>query len=113
MPFFHSTDEDVSSFAHKAVVETGLRYECIKLTKNFDELRKKIQIAEKNKKIVIIIIDAWTLHVDNYNRIMAQFDCIDFYNCEPIVPWNFKDYEINENYERLKNFTKCNFSCKN
>jgi len=112
MPYMESLNEDIAAIAQRAIVETGLRYECVRCAKDFDQLRITLERAEETCKIMIVIIDIWTLQLGDYNNVMKQYDRVSFYNCVPIAPWNFEDMESKSNYARLKNLLELTFPAK-
>lgn len=56
-----------------------------------------VQQAFDERKIVVLLVDGWTLSWDtNSQNILRQFDkkSVDLYNATVLVPWNDSDLEI-------------------
>lgn len=58
-----------------------------------EKLMERLEQAEKNQEIVIIIIDPWTLRLSNYQNIVKPYDKRNFINCAVLIPWNEHDPE--------------------
>lgn len=53
-----------------------------------------IEKAQNERKIVILIIDSWTVDWQTpYQDILREFDERNFINCSVLVPWNENDRE--------------------
>jgi FxsC-like protein len=59
-----------------------------------NDLENRLEEAENGNKIVVIIVDLWTLRLKNYSKLMRDFvDPNLFVNCVILVPWNPQDAE--------------------
>lgn len=59
-----------------------------------DELEERLEEAENCNKIVIIVVDLWTLRLANYRKRMHEVvDPKQLVNCVIVVPWNPQDAE--------------------
>lgn len=56
-------------------------------------LIKDIQDAWAERKIVIILVDGWSVNWDttSYRPVLHEFDQQNFFNCSVLVPWNDED----------------------
>lgn len=74
------------------------------------DLLDKIGAADKLNQIVVIVVDTWTLQLQNYRQIMKNADeKLQFTNCIMLVPWNEKDEESVKNIEKLQATVKAAF----
>ena len=63
-----------------------------------------VQQAFDERKIVVLLVDGWTLSWDtNSQDILRQFDkkSVDLYNSTVLVPWNDSDLEIQGKREEI------------
>ncbi len=51
-------------------------------------LLKALDESERACHVVVILIDPWTLKVQEYRQILAGFDKVNLANCVIAVPWN-------------------------
>jgi FxsC-like protein len=59
-----------------------------------NELEKRLREAEEGNKIVVILVDLWTLRLEDYRKHMRDVvDPKQFVNCVIVVPWNPQDAE--------------------
>jgi FxsC-like protein len=59
-----------------------------------NELEKRLKEAEEGNKIVVILVDLWTLRLEDYRKHMRDVvDPKQFVNCVIVVPWNPQDAE--------------------
>ncbi len=68
-----------------------------------DELGKRLDEAENSNKIVVIVVDLWTLHLENYRKLMQKYvDPKQFVNCVIVVPRNPRDAEAENQRQTLE-----------
>jgi len=71
-----------------------------------EDLIPKIKEAKEKNNIVVLIVDPWTLKLQNYQRIMQHYDeHYDehyFFNCTILVTFNSNDTETREKIEELQ-----------
>jgi hypothetical protein len=48
------------------------------------------------QRIVVAILDPWTLQLPEYYQMMKQFGTKNFWNCVVIIPWNEDDETVQE-----------------
>ena len=75
------------------------------------------ELLNLKSKIVIIIVDPWTLRLTNhiYKKIMMELDKQHFYNCGVLIVMNKKDKETNEKFHELNDIVSHTFqrsTCK-
>lgn len=72
--------------------ELGFTSDVLRFTKN---LRQEIESAWSDKKIVVLIVDGWTVSWDaKCKAILEEFEQGNYRNCSVLVPWNEKDTEL-------------------
>src|SRR5262249_8165774 len=67
-----------------------------------ERLIERISEAEAANRIVIILIEPWTLLLESYRKIMHELDSYNFFNCVMIVLWNEQDPETISNRAHLE-----------
>jgi FxsC-like protein len=58
-----------------------------------DQLVARLDEAKRRNKIVLLVVDAWTLNLEPYRARMREVDGRSFYNTAILVPWNPEDPE--------------------
>jgi FxsC-like protein len=58
-----------------------------------EHLVERLEDAKKRNKIVVLLVDAWTLCLDSYQERMREVDERSFFNTAILVPWNPEDPE--------------------
>ena len=98
-PFQPKHDQRISWFAEGAVHDDGhLDYQQLDLGPGLiAELRK----AEAANKIIIFVVDTWSLHVGTYSGPISAFDQQQFRNCSVVIPWS-ADSETQARADALK-----------
>jgi len=104
-PYQPPIDEFATLLATKAALTEKLNYEVAPVT---DELLDTLREAEDNNKIVVLIVDPWSLKIDRYKRLMEIYDRRRFYNCVVVVPLN-EDSETTLNAVALDELLKTTF----
>lgn len=87
-PYLPESPDEVGLIAQSAATKEGFRYQRVPLDAN---LLSFINDAETNNRIVILIVDSWTLRVQKYKQWMQDYDRLNFANCAALVVWNDKD----------------------
>jgi FxsC-like protein len=90
-PFCPPTNSFVTRLAQKAVLKEDLNYERLLLS---DNLVNDLLEAERKRKIIVILVDMWTLQLARYRQLMEQYDQHRFRSCVVLVPWNSHDPDI-------------------
>ena len=97
-PYRPNVNEVIGILAQDVATDEKLYYEEVKLT---DDLINTLKKSEDDKKLVVIVVDTWTLRLDQYKKIMREYDDQSFINSVLIVPWNINDEETKENSPEL------------
>ncbi|HKQ74050.1 MAG TPA: TIR-like protein FxsC [Blastocatellia bacterium] len=75
-----------------------------------NELDERLDEAENTNKIVVILVDLWTLRLENYHKPMRDVvDPKQFVNCVIVVPWNPQDVEAVNQRQMLENLLQATF----
>ena len=104
-PYFPHTDDAVFVLANQAALKLRLKYEAVPLG---DDLVQRLREAQEQRKIVVLIVDAWSLKIDRYYRLVSDYDKASFRNCVVVVPWN-EDDETREQTAELQDFLEMAF----
>ena len=87
-PYLPEAPEEIGLIAQSAATKEGFRYQRFALNEN---LLSFIKDAETNNRIVILVVDAWTLRLQKYKQWMLDYDRMNFSNCAVLIAWNDKD----------------------
>jgi FxsC-like protein len=75
-----------------------------------DNLEKRLDEAENTNKIVVIVVDMWTLQLANYRKLMHDVvDPKQLVNCVIVVPWNPQDTEAVNQRQKLETLLQATF----
>ena len=75
-----------------------------------NELDKRLKEAENGNKIVVIVVDLWTLRLEDYRKHMRDVvDPKQFVNCVIVVPWNPQDSEAVNQRQTLEMLLQATF----
>jgi FxsC-like protein len=84
-PFQPVHQQRMSWFAEGAVHADGhLDYQQLEMG---PALVAELRQAEQANKIIILIVDSWSLHLGAYANPISQFDQVQFRNCSVVIPW--------------------------
>ena len=98
-PFYPQVTRRIGSLVQNIVSDDELDFSSdeLPLDKN---LIKEIEKAYDERKIVVILVDGWTVACkDEYRNILQEFDQEirpKYINCSVLVPWNEGDPENDE-----------------
>jgi FxsC-like protein len=106
-PFCPPTNSFVTRLAQKAVLKEDLNYERLSLSNN---LVNDLLEAERKRKIVVILVDTWTLQLARYRQLMDQYDQHRFRSCVVLVPWNSQDPDTGARAADLQQILRTTFN---
>lgn len=89
-PYLPPTKDAVGIMAQEVAAKQKLFYEELPLD---DRLIKRLEQAEANQEIVVLVVDAWTLRLAKYQDDVRPYDKVNFRNCAVLIPWNVNDPE--------------------
>jgi FxsC-like protein len=73
------------------------------------DLISRLEEAERQDNLVAIIVDTWTLRLEEYHTFMREYDKRSFLNCVVLVPWNSADEETEGSREVLEDAIRATF----
>jgi FxsC-like protein len=88
IPFHPDLPQPIGQFTQMVASREGFYYQALQLN---TDLIEQIKTARRGNRVVIIIVDTWTLALENYCRILGEYDEFDPLNCSMIIVWNNKD----------------------
>jgi FxsC-like protein len=88
----------IGKVAQGVTTENDFRYRELELDK---DLIVHIEEAERNKEIVVLLVDAWTVGIQGYGNILRGYDGRYFINSGALVAWGTADPETDSRRERL------------
>ncbi len=75
-----------------------------------DNLLQQLEAAQSNNRIVVIVVDTWTLRLQPYRKLMREFDeGKQYVNCVIVVPWNSMDAESVDQQQILEDAVQQTF----
>jgi FxsC-like protein len=105
--YYPPKEDPVTLLAQRVAVAEKLNYEMLPLD---DSLIDNLRNAENSNKIVVIIVDSWSLHVERYRQKMCRYDQNRFRNCVVMVPWNEGDGDTKIKAAQLQSILRKTFS---
>jgi FxsC-like protein len=104
-PYLPELAEEIAIFAQGVAASEKLRYEAVPLDQG---LIARLDAAERDNKVVAIIVDTWTLRLEQYHNFMREYDRRSYQNCVVLIPWNY-DEETTLTEEKLKSAVQLTF----
>lgn len=104
-PYLPDLAEEIAFLANRVAISEKLRYEMVPLDAN---LIQRLDEAERDNKVVAIIVDTWTLRLEQYHRFMREYDRRSYQNCVVLIPWNY-DEETKLTEEKLQQAVQLTF----
>jgi FxsC-like protein len=102
-------ETQVELFAQYVASREGFRYDKISLE---TDLVSQIKEAQANKRIVVVVVDTWTLFLEKYRQSMRDYDDASFWNSVLLVVWNDNDPAVANNRDALEEVLKKTFTTK-
>jgi FxsC-like protein len=73
-----------------------------------EDLLNRLEEAKSKNQIVVIVVDSWSLKIQNYQEWMNKFDEKSFLNCIVVILW-INDDETTDNRLELDDFVLMTF----
>ena len=110
-PFYQGYDykDEIGLMAQEVATHERFRYQQLDLEDNLTDL---IEVAQEARRLVVIIVDTWTLHLSKYQEVMKEYDRRSYWNCPVLIVWNFRDQETINNKGQLEQLLKQTFVSK-
>lgn len=89
-PFEPDPGKEISRLVGEVTYQQGFVYDRLPLD---EHLIRRLEEAQARNKIVVLIVDTWTLRLKGYQIPMQDFDKRQFLNSVVLVPWNRSDPE--------------------
>ncbi|HEX2224178.1 MAG TPA: TIR-like protein FxsC [Thermoanaerobaculia bacterium] len=105
-PYVPDHLDEVAYFAQSVAAAERLRYEVLPLG---PDLVERLEAAERDNKIVALVVDTWTLRLEHYHRFLREYDKRSFCNCVVVVPWNPRDEETTKSRGLLEKALQVTF----
>lgn len=108
-PFFPAETASIGPFVQHIASGSDLGFTSDELSLSAN-LIQEIEKAWEERKIVIILVDGWTVGWQaQYQQILRQFDQRNFYHCSVLVPWNDRDPENSAKREAIETAVRATF----
>jgi FxsC-like protein len=98
-PFQPPDDEEITLIAQAVTAREKFLYEPVKPAAG---LADRLAEASQANKVVVVIVDPWSVQLESYRELMAELDQRSMPNCAVIVPFNKDDSETTTNVEQLR-----------
>jgi FxsC-like protein len=105
-PYLPEVDREVGMIASEIAGRERFRYELVRLE---GDLIERISAAVEANKVVVVIVDPWTIRLQPYQQLMSRLDQRTFANCVIVVPVNFSDQETAQNEGLLRHALEATF----
>lgn len=89
-PYLPQTEDDVGMLAQSVATSERFHYQHVRLS---EDLVQELKSAQDRRRVVVIIVDTWTLNVPRYQNLMRQIDGYNFWNLAIMIAWNDHDSE--------------------
>jgi FxsC-like protein len=92
LPYLNTYSGNAAALASEVIAElpNGSQYEEVV---SFTDLNEQIKVAESQDKIVVVMVDTWTLRLQKYYQLIAPLDTYSSVNCITLIAWNDDDPE--------------------
>lgn len=110
-PYLDSYKGNAAALAIEAIeaFSKDSHYEEVTLTTGIDE---QVKLAASQDKIVVVMVDTWTLRLDKYYELIAPLDQYSSVNCITLIVWNEEDLEAGVHKGALEAAVKGTFNTK-
>jgi len=98
-PYLPDQDREVGMIAQQIAGRERFRYEVLDVDEN---LIDRIADANASNKVVVIIVDPWTVRVERYRALMRALDERSFANSVVVIVVNLVDPETAQSSEALR-----------
>jgi FxsC-like protein len=108
-PYYPVPPKTAGLFGQDIATKEGFYHLPVPLSNN---LVGQIRDARLNNRIVIIIVDTWTLKIPAYQLLVQQYDDLDPLNSSMLIVWDNKDGTTISNRAALENTIRLTFPVK-
>jgi FxsC-like protein len=113
-PFYPSNQRQVHPLMQYIAADPALDFSSVEVPFGAD-LIERVQEAWKQRQIVVIVVDAWSLHWDSlrakpqYRQLLQTLDGRFDYHWCVLVPWNEQDAALQAQSEQIRNVVRATF----
>lgn len=108
-PYYPTPPNTVGFLAEVIATKEGFNYQPAPIP---DNLIEQIRRARRSNRIVIIIVDSWTLQLPRYKLLAGQYDELDPLNSSMLIVWDDNDPATTQNRPDLEDTIKSTFHVK-
>jgi FxsC-like protein len=98
-PFLPTVLDNVGYLAQSVAIREKFQSDVIPLDAKLVQLLRK---AERDNKIIIVLVDSWTIRLDKYKKIMCELDACDVQRVVILILSNNQDPETLDNLGLLR-----------
>ena len=110
IPFYPESAQRFFLIAQAQASENELMVEWLNVDGN---LVQRLEEAEERKAIVIMVVDPMTARLQQYARILEDFDRFTFRNCVVLIPWVNNKTDGDEAMDALERVLRRRFAMSN
>jgi len=108
-PYHPAVDKRIATFIQNIASSEDYTSDFIEIKRDWINDLKQ---AEKKDRIILAIVDAWTICLDQYLNLIQEFDSWNSLNSGVLIPWNNLDSETNKKHQKLKDALRIAFRNK-
>lgn len=96
LPYLNDYQGNAAALAAEVIAELppGTQYEEVT---NFNDIQAQVRQAEEQDRIVVVMVDTWTLRLQSYQQLIAPLNSLASINCITLIAWNDSDREASLN----------------
>jgi FxsC-like protein len=105
-PFLPPVDREIGMIAAEVASRERFRYEFVTVD---ERLIERLSEAARANKVIVVVVDPWTVRLDTYNQLMRELDDRNLPGCVVVVPLNTADTESSEQHQLLRHAVEATF----
>ncbi|MBD3946161.1 FxsC protein [Nocardioides ganghwensis] len=109
-PFRPPVEDEIGIIAQAITAREKFRYDRVEIG---DDLAERLSAATEENKIVVVVVDPWTVRLESYRRLMRDLDRHNLPTCVVIIPFNDTDAETVRDREVLRSVIEATFVNRN
>jgi FxsC-like protein len=98
-PYLPPSDRGAGKITQRVVDSSGYLRETLPLSKR---LLADLRSAEEKNTLVLLIVDPWSLQLEQFRSPLADLDRANLVNCGVIIVWNDQDFETQQKRDELR-----------
>jgi FxsC-like protein len=106
IPFLPEDTSQIALIAQRCAISENYVSSVLPFRK---DLLKELRWLEKQNTVIIIIVDVWSLNLEQYAEAMREYDALNFINSAVLILWNEYDSETIQNHAMLEDIVKITF----